>query len=159
MNIHRSKIKAPISNLKSPDLDVIPGHSCRKRAKGETPFFSKSKQGFSFLDVGPGGAQTLKSYLNSGKSKNTSGKIKSLKGQFVNRGKISNNPDLKSKLIEKFEVTIKNGEVTSIRRVVNPDGSKITAKSGGKYIPKSELPGYSLKIIGLDGKPDGVYEI
>lgn len=151
----QSKFKAPISSVKSPDLDTIPGHGCRKRKSGESPFFSKSRKGYNCLDFGPEGTQTLKSYLNSGET----GKIKSLKDRFLNRSRISSNPSIKENIVEKFEVTIKNGEISAIRRIVDKNGNRITAKSGGKYIPKSQLSGYSLKIMGLDGKPDGVYEV
>lgn len=150
----QSNLKA-ISSVKSPDLDTIPGHGCRKRKPGESPFFSKSMKGYNCLDFGPEGTQTLKSYLNSGKTD----EIKSLKDRFLNRNKISSNPGIKGSIVEKFEVSVKNGAITAIRRIVDKNGNRITAKSGGKYIPKNQLPGYSLKIMELDGKPDGVYEV
>lgn len=142
-----------ISSIQSPDLDVIPGHSCRKIGKGETPFFTKSNKGYSCLDFGPDGTQMKSGYGKVGQE------IKNLKAQFKDKNRIWSADSGFKKPIERFEVTIKKGEIAAIRLVTKSDGSKITSRFGGRYIPKDKLRDYSIKILGLDDKPDGVYEV
>lgn len=144
-----------ISSIQSPDLEAIPGHSCRRIGKGETPFFTKSPKGYTCLDFGPDGTQTKGGYGVGGVGQ----EIKKLKDKFKAENRIWSADSGLKMPVEKFEVTIKKGEIVSIRRVVNPDGSKITSKFGGKYIPKDKLCDYSLGVLGLKGKPDGVYEV
>lgn len=150
------KIIAPISPLQSPDISAPIGNSCGPPKKGDTPFFSK--KGYNFLDVGNDGSR---------QSKNPNlGIIKEIKQQFLAKKPIWNNNaknqdrsgnGAKNNL--KYEVTIKNGAISAIRLVTKSDGSKITSRFGGRYIPKDKLRDYSIKILGLGDKPDGIYEV
>lgn len=152
------RIVAPITPLRSPDITAPIGSSCTGPKKGDTPFFSKRKGNYgssgSFLDVDNNGVRQTR--VNNPDSR----RIKELKTQFLEKGRIINidNAGLNKKP-EKFEVNIEKGKIKSIRQVVKADGSRITAKTGGKYISKDKLCDYSLSVLGLAGVPDGIYEV